>query len=383
MYQDVKRCNVCILPKSGLFDFDDHGTCSLCHVVRQAQGAAEVIDEPELLERYIGEIRARGRGRPFDCVVGVSGGRDSSYLLYLLTRKHQLRCLAAYYRTPFTSDVTDANVRRLTSILEVPLAELPVPQELHRRVAREFTMMWAEKPDPVIANMACAPCKLVNREVFKLARARGIRSVVYGGNRFEAVQIAVGAARDGTMTTSAAAAKQLALKGQLQRGLQLTKKGIEALKASAQLWRYIPLGVQASIMYICPHTAYLRFRYPDIFTLEYFCFGGWSEGESQRILAELGWEMPPACNSMWKSDCSFAEQKNIMLLEMTGVSYMEAFLSNMIRVGALSRDEALRRIAVEGRPSAERIAQACEAMELPAELTARFLQAAQQRTIWG
>lgn len=376
MNNEIERCNLCILPKSGQFAFDDYGTCSLCNAARRTGTGSQDTEGPEVLEEYIQRIKERGRKQSFDCVVGISGGRDSSYLLYLLTHKHHLRCLAAYYRTPFTSSVTDANVRRLTSILNVPLVELRVSNELHRRVAREFTILWTEKPLPVIAHMACAPCKLLNREIFKLARAYGIRSVVYGGNRFEAVQIASGASHDETLTTSAMAARQLALMGQLQKSLRLMKKGVDALKVSTKLWKYLPLGLQASIMYICPHTAYLRFRYPGIFALEYFCFGEWEERESEEALAQLGWELPPGCNSTWKSDCSFAELKNYMFQKMTGVSHMDAFLSNMVRAGIISRGEALRRVKVEGRVSVERFSDACETMELPDELSTLFLQEA-------
>ena len=191
-----------------------------------------------------------------------------------------------------------------------------------------------------------------------------------------AVQIASGASRGATLTTSAMAARHLAFMGQLRTSLLLMKRGAEALKVSSKLWRYVPLGFQAAIMYICPHTPYLRFRYPDILTLEYFCFGEWVEAEIEEALAQLGWELPPGCKSAWKSDCSFAEVKNCMFRRMTGVSYMDAFLSNMVRAGILSRSEALRRVEVEGRVSVERLSEACEIMELPDELSTLFLQEA-------
>ena len=376
MDNEIERCNSCVLPKSDQFAFDEYGTCSLCNAAKRTSTGSQDTEGPEVLEEYIQRIKRRGQKQSLDCVVGISGGRDSSYLLYLLVQKHHLRCLAAYYRTPFTSSVTDANVRRLTSILNVPLVELGVSVDLHRRIAKEFTILWAEKPLPAIANMACAPCKLISREIFKLAKANDIGAVVYGGNRFEAVQIASGASHDETLTTSGMAARQFALMGQLQKSLQLTKKGVNVLKVSTKLWKYLPLGVQASIMYMCPHTAYLRFRYPGIFALEYFCFGEWKEEESEEALAQLGWELPPGCNSAWKSDCSFAELKNCMFRKMTGVSYMDAFLSNMVRAGTLSRDEALRRTKVEGRVSVERLSDACETMELPDELFTLFLREA-------
>lgn len=50
---------------------------------------------------------------------------------------------------------------------------------------------------------------------------------------------------------------------------------------------------------------------------------------------------------------------------MTGVSYVDAFMSNMVRAGVLDRTEALRRLRVEGVPSEERLRSACEVLDLP------------------
>jgi hypothetical protein len=379
MDKEIERCNVCVLPKSPYFDFDNNGTCSLCRAAKQITNTVS-LDKGgfrEELDEYIQRMKKRGQGQSFDCVVGISGGRDSSYLLYLLTHKHHLRCLAAYYRTPFTSSVTDANARRVANKLNVPLVEIDISKELHKlhkRIAREFAILWAEKPHPVITNMACAPCKLINREIFKIARANGIKAVVYGGNKFEAVQIASGIPRNATLTTNVTAAKQLALVVQLQQSLLLIKRGIEALKISNNLWRYVPLGFKSSLMYISPHTPYLRFRYPGILALEYFFYYEWEETECEKVLIELGWELPPGCKSAWKSDCSFAELKNYMFQKMMGVNYMDAFMINKVRAGKLNREEALRRIKIEGMISAERLSEVVEILELPKSLSALFMQ---------
>jgi hypothetical protein len=377
MDKEIDRCRLCVLPKSDFFGFDDDGTCRLCNAARRTSTVSRDVEGlQERLEKYIQRIKERGRRRPFDCIVGISGGRDSSYLLYLLTHKHHLRCLSAYYRTPFTSNVTDANVRRLTDKLNVPLVEIDVSKELHRRIAKELTILWTEKPHPVIANMACAPCKLVNREIFKIARANSIKAVIYGGSRFEALQISSGVSRGATLTTNVMAAKQLRLVAQLQTSLLLMKRGVEALRISNKLWKYFPLGFQASVMYISLHTPYFRFRYPDILALDYFYFSEWEETECEKALMELGWELPPGCKSSWKSDCSFVELKNYMFRKMTGMTYMDAYMSNMVRAGTLSREEALRRIKVEGTISAERLSEVCEILELPNELSTLFKQEA-------
>ena len=61
---------------------------------------------------------------------------------------------------------------------------------------------------------------------------------------------------------------------------------------------------------------------------------------------------------------------------MTGMTYMDAYMSNMVRAGTLSREEALRRIKIEGTISAERLSEVCEILELPNELSTLFKQEA-------
>lgn len=362
MPEETRRCTSCVLPDTDHFALDAGGTCSLC---RTAASAPPAPREPARLaaelEERVRQIRKAGEGRPFDCVVGLSGGRDSTYLLYRLARVHGLRCLAAYYRTPFTSSVTDANVRRTVAALGVSLAEIALSPEEHRRFAREMVLLWLRKPDGIIGNMMCAPCKLVIREIFATARARGVRTVVCGANTYEAVQIAAGIAEDAAVATRA----QLTLRSQLARSAALVRKGSAALIRHRELLRHLRLGVQASVMYVNPHTPYLRLRYPEISAVEYFYYHPWKQEDCERALAALGWELPPGCKSTWKTDCAFAEVKNHAFKRMTGVSYVDAFLSNMVRAGALGREEALRRLSVEGVPSEERLRAVCEVLELP------------------
>lgn len=345
--------------------FDAQGTCELCRAV---PGAAVPGAEPSAAERVealVSGIRQAGRGHPFDCLVGLSGGRDSSYLLYLLVRKHHLRCLAAYYRTPFTSDVIDANVRRLVGRLEVPLVEMDIDPQAHRRVARELVLLWGKKPDAVLANLACAPCKDVNRELFRIAARHKIRTIVAGANVFEAVQVAAGQSRTTTVIPGRGAARQLGLFTQVQKMLMVMRRGVSLLRAYPGLWRYLPLGIRSSVMYIGPHTPYLRLAYPRIQSVEYFYHANWDEASGRAALDEMGWELPPGYFSTWKADCTFAELKNWMFRQTVGMTYMEGMLSNMVRAGVMSRDEALHRLSVEGEVCRVRLDDACQVLELP------------------
>ena len=79
----------------------------------------------------------------------------------------------------------------------------------------------------------------------------------------------------------------------------------------------------------------------------------------------MGWELPPGCNSYWKADCDFAEIKNIMFKKTAGVTYADALFSNMVRLGYISREEAIARDETEGKTSEVRLKRALNTLGLP------------------
>ena len=196
--QQPQLCKKCVLPNtSELIPFNKEGVCRLCEIdnSNEKENTKKPLNEAELLER-IESIRIKGEGKKYDCIVGASGGRDSTYLIYLLTQKHHLRCLCVYYRTPYTSDTIDKNIRRIVKELGADFEEINLSQEYHRRIASKMVKIWETTKNRTIVNFACAPCKLVNREIYRIAAKHGIPTIIYGTNIYEAVQIAPGVSKD-------------------------------------------------------------------------------------------------------------------------------------------------------------------------------------------
>ncbi len=360
-------CISCVLPKSvPSIKFDERGCCALCQkTIEDKQVQQEAASPKEGLSDDINRIKERGKGRSYDCLVGVSGGKDSSYLLHLLVDKHKLRCLAAYHRTPFTPDVIDSNLRRLVKKLNVPLVEMNISKESHRKSARELLLLWLKKPNPIYANLACAPCKQHNHEVYKIAKANNIEYLIFGGNSFETFQLGAGQFRN----EAANVTKPATVWRQTQRMFMVLKRGINILIRTPALLRYFPMGFKAAVLFLNNETPYLRLRYPGIKTMSYYFHAGYDEKAVDSYLSEVGWKLPAGCHSSWRADCAFNEIKNYMFKRTSGMTYMDAYLSNMVRAGVLSRDEALKRIEVEGTISQQRIKEVCEILEIS---SARF-----------
>ena len=67
---------------------------------------------------FVDDIKKAGKGRDYDCIIGVSGGTDSSYLLYLAKEVYGLRPLALNLDNGWASDISVKNIKKVTKALE-------------------------------------------------------------------------------------------------------------------------------------------------------------------------------------------------------------------------------------------------------------------------
>lgn len=357
-----QRCVKCIVPKATYgIKFNDEGCCELCLNYNGKENAQN--NNEKNLEQKIKDIKWIGKSRSYDCLVGLSGGRDSAYLLYLLVKKHNLRCMAAYHRTPFTPNIIDYNVKKLTKVLNVPLIQMEISNTKHKLFARDMIKLWLNEPDDTIANLACAPCKEHNHEVYKIAREYNIGYIVFGGNKYETFQI--GAAQD--KNSKIYDFKEITSFQKIKQLIIVAKRGFSILLKRPKLLLSFNILFKNSILYLNNRTPYLRMRYSDIKMLDYYYLAGYDEKAVNRFMSKFHLEIPQNCNSSWRADCAFSEIKNIMFRKRVGMTYNDAYLSNMIRAGALTRDEALKRINVEGKISQERLKEVCEILGIPVE----------------
>jgi N-acetyl sugar amidotransferase len=74
----------------------------------------------EKLELFLEEVKRKGKNREHDCILGVSGGRDSTYLMYLAV-KHGLRPLAVHFDNGWNSEIAVTNIKNACEKLNVDL----------------------------------------------------------------------------------------------------------------------------------------------------------------------------------------------------------------------------------------------------------------------
>ena len=118
----MQYCKRCVYPanaKPGIV-FDDEGICSGCRTFEHRTFLKHKVDWVErrrmlkaLLEQY--SARQREKGNPFDCIIPVSGGKDSHYQAYVVKREFGLNPLLVSYNHTFN---TPLGIRNLTNLVE-------------------------------------------------------------------------------------------------------------------------------------------------------------------------------------------------------------------------------------------------------------------------
>jgi len=120
---EYRMCIGCVMDTSDPnISFDAHGTCNHCYLFRAAEALhpeAFILDRAKL-DACVSDIKRRGKGREYDCIVGLSGGIDSSYLAYKAV-EYGLRPLALHMDNGWDSVSSIRNIRRVVEHLKLDL----------------------------------------------------------------------------------------------------------------------------------------------------------------------------------------------------------------------------------------------------------------------
>ena len=122
MTAPYRQCTRCIMDTTaaGIL-FDSEGRCNFCRNFEQRLKEFQPQKPEERdrkLQALIERVRKDGRGKPYDCVVGLSGGADSAYSLYMV-KKLGLRPLAIHMDNGWDSELAVSNIENLVRKLGV------------------------------------------------------------------------------------------------------------------------------------------------------------------------------------------------------------------------------------------------------------------------
>jgi N-acetyl sugar amidotransferase len=126
---NYRQCSISVMDNIAdpNITFDENGICNYYYEYLKAE-KEQVVHGDEGIDIYntvIDKIKKDGKGKKYDCILGVSGGVDSTYLAYL-AKQSNLRVLCVHFDNGWNSELAVKNVQNLIELLGFDLHTLVV-----------------------------------------------------------------------------------------------------------------------------------------------------------------------------------------------------------------------------------------------------------------
>jgi N-acetyl sugar amidotransferase len=255
-----------------------------------------------LLEKRVESIKRQGVGQEYDCLIGLSGGTDSTYVAYLV-KQLGLRPLAVHFDNGWDSELAVANVHKTVEILGIDLETYVVDWPQFKDLQLAFLL--ASTPDGEVPSDHA-----IGATLWKTAHKIGIRTIISGMN------------------------------------FSTESMDMPDWSYGHSDWRYIknvhdrfgtlpiPSYPHFGLSYLMYVNAVRRIR-----TLSVLNYGRYVKSEAQEVLkSELGWR---DYGGKHHESIYTRFYQGVILPEKFGIDKRWGHYSDLIRAGQLSRDDAL------------------------------------------
>lgn len=304
---------------------DEEGVCNLCRSFTPPQYKGR-----QALDEIIESIR--GKGDKYDCVVPISGGRDSSFVLYTAVAEYGLRVLAVNYDNEFRVEQAVRNIRTACEKLKVDLVEIRSKRDIATKIVRSEIRQVLPLGLPAIINVLCVACAYGYRSVtYRTAEQRQVPLIIWGSSQIESSENVAVRAFDDVMRRSGRWRPRSKL-SKLFDGTYLKLHYYHMLK---RIEFHAPGN---SILF----DRRVRLNNPDIHEISLFDYIEWNrQSIKETIISKLDWKKPEGYVSTWRTDCILHHMVNYCFVNPLGCSKACFGYSNMINGGQMTREEAL------------------------------------------
>jgi hypothetical protein len=325
---DVKRCKKCILPDCYPdIRFDSAGVCNFCLVESKTEKTRGTKFGKRDLDTIIQSHK--GKSQKYDAIVGLSGGKDSTYVAYYLKKEYDLKLLGLNYNIGYRSSYAVRNLELVTDNLGIDLLTIRPNRKFLRKLFAHFLRNRGE---------FCSVCNnlgyLIGASLsWNQKLSLGFSPLMVGGwsKEYEF--------QDGISVTS------------MQYFFEnLTQELLEELIIQP----FIEKGVVSKFMQLKdPRQAQIgtpdhkRLGDHAMNFIQLPDYIEWNIREIPHVLSEeLGWTHPPDVHES-HFDCSLFPLKEYLKFKKYGLTQETIKNSRLIRKGLMTREEALERMSLE------------------------------------
>ncbi|MEG2207260.1 MAG: N-acetyl sugar amidotransferase [Clostridia bacterium] len=177
MVDEYQVCTRCVMDTSDPgITFDENGVCSSCRryeEVREQRGYRPGVSEREL-ERTVSLMKEKSAKLDYDCILGISGGVDSAYMLHL-AYKLGLRVLAVHVDSGWNSEIGVRNIERMCQKLNVQLHTFVMDWPTMKELQRAYLLSGVANLDVPQDHLFCAA-------VYHMAKKYQVKYILNGSN---------------------------------------------------------------------------------------------------------------------------------------------------------------------------------------------------------
>jgi N-acetyl sugar amidotransferase len=299
-------CTRCVMDTTDpKITFDENGICNHCtyYLSRMDQFILPADERQKKLDQIVSQIKEHGKGKPYDCVAGISGGVDSTYMVYKATELG-LRPLAVHLDNGWDSRLAVTNIERVLNKLGVDLYTHVIDWEEFRDLQQAYFKAS-------VIDIEVASDHAIMATVRTQTAKRGLKYILGGTN--------------------------YATEGIMPRSWVWTKNDLTNLKdihrkfGTKKLKTYPMLGFLGLV--------YLR-KIRGIQTVPFLNYIDYNREKAKRFLIEeLGWE---DYGGKHHESLFTKFYQAYILPRKFNIDKRKAHLSTMICSGQISREEALR-----------------------------------------
>jgi len=358
MFTNLRRCTRCILPETfpGI-EFNEEGVCNYCldYEPMKVYGEEAFV---RVLDKY------RGKGKKYDCIVPMSGGRDSSFVLHQMVKKYKMRVLALTVDSGAITPEGYQNIERVTQVLNAD--HVWIRDEDQIKTAQKNTKIkfhaWLKKPSiHTIVPVLNVGDKTMNLRIYKYAKENEILLVLGGNNvgnssfeqeHFKTGFLGVFPDERGMYSTYDKTKLSFLL-------------GLEFLENYHNFhWSVFKEYLEGAYVYFFESLS----RPEGVTPLGFYDYIYWNEKEVvSTIRNELDWKGASDTTSTWRVDDSAYPLIDYLYYRLVGFNEFDEHYSKLVREGQISRDEALKRCLSENTPRIPSLMGIFEVLEVTKE----------------
>lgn len=178
MEKEYRICNRCVMDSSDPdIQFDDNGFCNHCSnaLKRINHLYSDKNRNKDKLDEIVKKVKSEGLGNKYDCLIGLSGGVDSSYLAYVLVKQFGIRPLAIHIDNGWNSEQAVSNIHNIVTRLNIDLITHVIDWNEFKELQKSFLRAS-------VVDLELLSDHAILVVINKLAREHKIKSFLIGGN---------------------------------------------------------------------------------------------------------------------------------------------------------------------------------------------------------